>query len=82
MISPAFSMMTVSPMRISLRRTSPRLCSEACCTVVPATKTGSMLARGVSLPDLPTCQSTLMSFVTACSAAYLYAMHQRGNLLV
>ena len=71
MISPAFSMMTVSPMRMSLRRTSPRLWSEACCTVVPATNTGSMLARGVSLPDLPTCQSTLMSFVTACSAAYL-----------
>ena len=52
MISPAFSMITVSPMRMSLRRTSPRLWSEACCTVVPATKTGSMLARGVSLPDL------------------------------
>ena len=52
MISPAFSMITVSPMRMSLRRTSPRLWSEACWTVVPATKTGSMLARGVSLPDL------------------------------
>ena len=51
-------------------------------TVVPARNTGFIVARGVSVPFLPTCQSTFSSTVTPCSAGYLYAMAQRGALLV
>ena len=43
-------MITVSPMRTSLRRISSSLCSVALVTVTPPTKTGSSCATGVSLP--------------------------------
>ena len=54
MISPAFSMTTVSPMRMSLRSISSALCRLARLTVVPASGTGVRSATGVSLPVLPT----------------------------
>ncbi len=44
MTSPAFSMMTVSPSRMSLRATSSALCSVAIEIVEPATSTGSSTA--------------------------------------
>ena len=82
MISPAFSTITVSPTRMSLRRISSMLCRVACCTVVPPTNTGFMVARGVSVPPLPTCHSTCSSVVGLRSAGYLNATAQRGALLV
>ena len=56
---PALRMITVSPMRMSLRRISSSLCSVARETVEPCTKTGSSSATGVSTPVRPTC--TVMS---------------------
>ena len=61
MISPAFSITTVSPTRTSSRSTCSMLCSPARRTVVPATNTGSNSATGVSVPFLPTCQVTALS---------------------
>ena len=54
MISPAFSITTVSPTRMSLRAISSALCRLARLTVVPASGTGVRSATGVSLPVLPT----------------------------
>ena len=51
--SPAFSMMTVSPTRMSFRRNSSSLCSVARLIVLPARKTGSNSATGVSAPVRP-----------------------------
>ena len=62
MTSPAFSMTTVSPMRMSLRRISSSLCSVARAMVLPRRKTGSSSATGVSVPVRPTC--TVMSCST------------------
>ena len=45
MISPAFSMATMSPMRMSLRAISSALCSVARATVVPLTGTGSRIGH-------------------------------------
>ena len=44
MTSPAFSITTVSPSRMSLRRMSSALCNVAIDTVDPATNTGSRTA--------------------------------------
>ena len=48
--SPAFSMITVSPSRMSLRAMSSELCSVAMEIVEPATNTGSSTANGVTAP--------------------------------
>ena len=82
MISPAFSMTRKSPRRMSFLTISPTLWSEAWTTVVPLSTTGFIVARGVSRPVRPTCQSTWSSSVVPCSAAYLKAMHHRGDLEV
>ena len=71
MISPAFSTITVSPMRMSFSASSPKLCSVAWLTIVPASRTGSMTARGVILPVLPTWISMSFSSVGLRSAGYL-----------
>ena len=54
MTSPALWSTTWSPMRMSLRRTSSRLCSVARATVEPATTVGVRCATGVSVPVRPT----------------------------
>ena len=51
-------------------------------TVVPARKTGSKQAVGVSTPVRPTATSMLRKVVSLTSGGYLNAMAQRGNLLV
>ena len=79
--SPARCRITLSPMRIFLRRTSSSLCKVAFDTVTPPTSTGSRRATGVKAPVLPTCMSISRSVVSACSAANLCAMAQRGARL-
>ena len=54
MTSPAFSTITQSPSRMSLRAMSSALCSVAIETVEPATNTGSSTANGVTAPVRPT----------------------------
>ena len=73
---------TVSPTRTSSWRMKSRLCSVARDTVVPASRTGSSTALGVSTPVRPT--EMTMSFKSVCltSGGYLYAAAQRGNLAV
>ena len=71
MISPAFLITTVSPIRISCSRIKSSLCSEARCTVDPATFTGSRIAVGVITPVLPILSSISRSFVMASSAGNL-----------
>ena len=76
--SPARRTMTVSPIRISLRRNSSSLCKVALVTVTPPTNTALSRATGVMAPVRPTC--TVMSSITvlASSAGYLWAIAQRG----
>ena len=76
--SPAFSIVTVSPIRMSFRRSSSSLCKVARLIVLPARNTGSNSATGVSAPVRPTWIVMAFSRVSACSAAYLKAMAQRG----
>ena len=52
--SPAFSITTQSPSRMSLRAMSSALCSVAIEIVEPATNTGSSTANGVTAPVRPT----------------------------
>ena len=61
--SPAFSMTTVSPSRMSLRARSSALCSVAIEIVEPARNTGSRTAYGVFAPVRPTLTSIFSSFV-------------------
>jgi hypothetical protein len=68
MTSPARRTITVSPMRMSLRRTSSALCRVALVTVTPPTKTGSSRATGVRAPVRPTCTSMATTRVVATSA--------------
>ena len=82
MTSPAFSTMTVSPARMSLRAMSSALWSVAIETVVPPTKIGSSTANGVTAPVRPTLTAISFSSVVFCSAGNLNATAQRGNLLV
>ena len=63
--SPPFSMSTVSPMRISLRRISSALCRLARAMVEPAKGTGSKTATGVTAPVRPTCRWISRSRVRA-----------------
>ncbi len=73
MMSPAFWMITVSPMRISLRLISSSLWRVARETVVFATSVGVRTATGVSVPVRPT--EIMMSSIlaVACSAGNLKA---------
>ncbi len=82
MTSPAFSTMTQSPSRMSLRAMSSALCSVAIDTVEPDTKTGSSIANGVTAPVRPTFTSMLLRSVVFCSAGNLNAIAHLGNLLV
>ena len=82
MTSPAFSISTVSPIRISLRAISSSLWSVARLTVLPLTTTGSSAATGVSVPVRPTCTRISSSFVSTRSASYLNAIAQRGDFAV
>jgi len=70
----------VSPARTSFRTTSSSLWSVARETVVPASTTGSSSATGVKAPVRPTCTAIALTIVVACSAGYLNATAQRGNL--
>jgi hypothetical protein len=78
MTSPAFSMITVSPMRMSLRRISSSLCNVARLIVLPRSRIGSSSATGVSTPVRPTCTVIAWSRVSACSAANFHAFAHRG----
>ena len=80
--SPAFSTQTKSPTRMSFRAISSRLWRVARATVEPARRTGSSSATGVRTPVRPTWTEMARSFVSTRSAANLYAMAQRGALLV
>ena len=71
MISPAFSMTTVSPRRMSLRWISSSLWRVARETVVPDTKTGSSSATGVSTPVRPTWMVMWRRMVSICSGRNL-----------
>ena len=71
MTSPAFSTSTQSPIRRSLREISSSLWSVARATVLPATKTGSNSATGVSTPLRPTWTVMSSRRVRACSGSYL-----------
>ena len=82
MTSPAFSIMTVSPIRTSLRAISSSLCKVARATVDPLTRTGSSTATGVNTPVRPTWTRMSRNLVSTRSASYLKAMAQRGDLAV
>ena len=71
MISPALRTSTVSPMRMSLSEIKSWLCSVALVTVVPASRTGSSTALGVSTPVRPTCTTISMSREGFTSGGYL-----------
>ncbi len=79
--SPAFCRTTQSPIRMSLRRTSSRLCSVARATVEPATLTGVMCATGVSVPVRPTYGTMSSTNASTCSGGNLNAIAQRGARL-
>ncbi len=82
MTSPAFRNTTVSPMSSPFRTTSKALCSVALSTVEPATRTGSITAKGVTRPVRPTCTSMSRSFVFTSSGGNLYATAHLGTRLV
>src|SRR5256886_16923991 len=81
MTSPARSISTVSPTRMSLRRISSSLWRLTLRIVTPASSTGSSLATGVSVPVLPTWTSIDCTTGGACPAANLKAMAQRGGCM-
>ena len=64
-------MTTVSPIRISLSRIKSTLCKLARFTVVPARKTASITAVGVTTPVRPTVHSISRTIVCASSAGNL-----------
>ena len=80
--SPALRTITVSPGRTSLRATSSSLCSVASPTVEPPTNTGSSTANGVARPVRPMLTMMSRSSVVFSSGGNLYAIAQRGALLV
>ena len=82
MTSPAFSIMTVSPMRMSLRAISSSLCKVARATVDPLTRTGSSAATGSQHPGTSDLDQDVVQLVSTRSASYLKAMAQRGDLAV
>ena len=76
--SPALLILTVSPIRTSLRRISSSLCSVAFVTVTPPTKTGFRRAIGVIAPVRPTWTSMPSTIVSASSAGNLWAIAHLG----
>ncbi len=78
MTSPARWISTVSPTRMSLASMKSWLCKVARATTTPPTVTGSSSATGVSAPVLPTWTEMSLTLVSACSAANLWAIAQRG----
>ena len=76
--SPARRTITVSPMRMSLRRISSSLCNVALVTLTPPTNTDLRRATGVIAPVRPTCTAISSTTVVASSAGYLCAIAQRG----
>ena len=80
--SPAFSMITGSPGRMSLRMMSSGLCSVAIEMVDPATTVGSSIANGVAAPVRPMLISMRCSIAIFRSAGNLNAVAQRGNFEV
>ena len=81
-MSPAFLITTLSPIRISFSCIRSSLCKEALETVVPATLTGSSIAVGVTTPVLPILSSISNKSVMTSSAGNLYAIAQRGDFCV
>ena len=76
--SPARWMITVSPMRMSLRAISSSLCRVALATTTPPTVTGFSRATGSARRcGRPGCRCPRARCV-ACSAGNLWAMAQRG----
>ena len=69
--SPARRTITVSPMRMSLRRTSSSLCNVASETVAPETRTGSSMAKGVAAPVRPMLTMMSLSLVVRSSGGNL-----------
>ena len=80
-MSPAFLITTLSPIRISFSCIRSSLC-KALETVVPATLTGSSIAVGVTTPVLPILSSISNKSVMTSSAGNLYAIAQRGDFCV
>ena len=78
MTSPARSIRTVSPTRMSLRRTSSSLWRLTLRMTTPASSTGSSCAPGVSTPVLPTLTVIARTTVVAWRAANLNAIAHRG----
>ena len=70
-ISPALRTSTVSPMRTSSLSMKSWLCSVAFVTVVPASRTGSMTAFGVSTPVRPTWTTMSRTTLSFFSGGYL-----------
>ena len=69
--SPALRSTTVSPMSTPLALTTSWLCSVACRTSEPATRTFSITANGVARPVRPIDTTMSSSFVCTCSGGYL-----------
>ena len=63
MIPPALSTYTASPICKSKASIKPGLFNVALETMAPSIFTGSKIATGVTLPDLPVSQSTLSRIV-------------------
>jgi len=82
MISPPFSIRTMSSGRMSRRLTSSSLWSVAIEIVVPPRRTGVRTAYGVTAPVRPTLTLMSSSRVTACSVGNLNATAHRGNFAV
>ena len=61
----------MSPIKTPLRTISSALCKVAFVTVEPATFTGSMYAKGVTRPVLPTLTLISSSTVVTSSGGYL-----------
>ena len=71
MTSPALRTMTMSPMRTPLRATSVALWRVARATVEPATRTGSIMPKGVTRPVRPTWTAMSSRRVRTSSGGYL-----------
>ena len=81
-ISPAFSIKTLSPSRMSFLASSSALCSVALETVLPERNTLSSSATGVIAPVLPTCKVIFFKVVIALWLLYFHAVAQRGDFAV
>ena len=71
MISPALRTSTVSPMRTSFSAIKSWLWRVALVTVVPASRTGSRAALGVSTPVRPTWMTMSTTLEGFTSGGYL-----------